>query len=119
MKWHLFTAELWLPQPPDEVFRFFANAWNLDALTPRWLNFEMLTPAPIVLQRDVLLDYRLRLRGIPFHWKSKITAWEPPNRFIDEQVRGPYRRWIHEHSFTAANGGTLCGDRVQYAVPGG
>jgi hypothetical protein len=71
------------------------------------------------MKQGALIDYRLRLRGIPIRWQSEITAWEPPHRFVDEQCRGPYRRWIHEHTFAGRDGGTLARDRVQYAVPGG
>lgn len=113
------AREIWLPQPPAEVFRFFADATNLEMLTPPWLGFSILTPAPIEMRAGTRIDYRLRLRGIPVRWQSEITVWEPPERFIDEQRRGPYRVWIHEHNFRPQGAGTLVGDRVQYAVPGG
>jgi ligand-binding SRPBCC domain-containing protein len=114
----LFTleAELWLPRQRDEVFRFFADAFNLEALTPPWLKFEVLTPRPIEMRVGLRIDYRLRLRGLPLRWQSEITAWEPPVRFVDEQRRGPYRAWIHEHTFEARDGGTLARDHVRYAV---
>lgn len=117
----LFTleAELWLPRPRDEVFRFFADALNLEALTPPWLKFEVLTPRPIEMRVGLRIDYRLRLRGLPLRWQSEITAWEPPVRFVDEQRRGPYRAWIHEHTFEERDGGTLARDMVQYDVIGG
>ena len=72
-----------------------------------------------MLFRSALIDYRLRLRGLPIRWRSEITTWQPPHRFVDEQRRGPYRMWIHEHTFTERDGGTLVGDHVRYAVPGG
>jgi len=112
-------AELWLPRPRHEVFRFFADARNLETLTPAWLNFEVLTSAPIEMRPGTLIDYKLRVHGIPLRWRSEISAWEPPFRFIDEQRRGPYRRWIHEHIFEEREGGTLCRDRVRYVVFGG
>jgi len=112
-------VELWLPRPRHEVFPFFADAQNLESLAPPWLNFEVLTPAPIKMRPGTLIDYKLRMRGIPLRWQSEISTWEPPFRFIDEQRRGPYRRWIHEHSFEERDGGTLCRDRVRYAVFGG
>jgi len=112
-------TELWLPHRRDEVFHFFADAFNLETLTPPWLKFEVLTPRPIVMRVGLQIDYRLRLRGLPLRWRSEITAWEPPGRFVDEQRRGPYRAWIHEHTFEEQDGGTLARDRVQYAVIGG
>jgi ligand-binding SRPBCC domain-containing protein len=112
-------AELWLPRPRDEVFRFFADAFNLEALTPPWLKFEVLTPRPIEMRVGLRIDYRLRLRGLPLRWQSEITAWEPPVRFVDEQRRGPYRAWIHEHTFEEEDGGTLARDVVRYDVIGG
>jgi ligand-binding SRPBCC domain-containing protein len=113
------TTEQWLPRPLAEVFTFFADAGNLDALTPPWLRFEILTPRPIEMRIGARIDYRLRLRGLPLRWQSEITAWQPPNRFVDEQRRGPYHVWIHEHSFAEQDGGTLVGDCVRYAVPCG
>ncbi len=113
------TAEQWLPRPVDEVFRFFADAGNLDALTPRWLRFEIVTPRPIEMKVGALIDYRLRLRGWPIRWQSEISDWSPPHRFVDEQRRGPYRLWHHTHTFAARDGGTLVRDVVRYDVPGG
>ena len=112
-------TELWLPHRRDEVFRFFADAFNLETLTPPWLKFEVLTPRPIEMRVGLQIDYRLRLRGLPLRWRSEITAWEPPGRFVDEQRRGPYRAWIHEHTFEDQDGGTLTRDQVHYAVIGG
>lgn len=79
----------------------------------------MLTPAPIRIEPGALIDYRLRLHGVPIRWQSRISVWEPPFHFVDEQIRGPYRRWHHEHFFEEVEGGTLCRDIVDYAVPGG
>ena len=113
------TSEVLPPRPPAEVFPFFADARNLERLTPPWLCFEVLTPEPIELRRSTTIDYRLRLRGVPVRWRSEITAWEPPFRFVDEQRRGPYRLWIHEHRFEEREGGTVASDHVRYAVWGG
>ena len=108
-----------LPRPLDEVFPFFSDARNLERLTPPWLRFSVLTPGPIEMRPGAAIDYRLRLRGVPLRWRSEITVWEPPVRFVDEQRRGPYRLWIHEHRFEEADGRTLAHDHVRYAVPGG
>jgi ligand-binding SRPBCC domain-containing protein len=108
-----------LPRPRPEVFAFFADAGKLQELTPPWLRFEVLTPRPIEIRPGALIDYRLRLRFIPIRWRTRIAVWEPPRRFVDEQLRGPYRLWIHEHTFEEDGDGTLCGDFVRYAVPFG
>jgi ligand-binding SRPBCC domain-containing protein len=119
MKDHLFNSELWLARSPTEIFPFFADAKNLGALTPPWLHFEILTAGHIEMGVGTLIDYRISLHGIPLRWRTRITAWEPPFRFVDEQIKGPYRRWIHEHRFAASDAGTLCYDQVRYAVLGG
>ena len=118
---NVFTLlnEVWLPSQIDEVFEFFSDPYNLEELTPPILRFEVLTPAPIRMAEGTLIDYKLRLRGIPVRWQSEITAWEPPVRFVDEQRRGPYSMWVHEHTFVEKDGGTLARDNVNYAVPGG
>jgi ligand-binding SRPBCC domain-containing protein len=113
------VSELWLPQPREKVFSFFADARNLQAITPPWLDFRIANPGPIEMKVGACIDYRLRVHGIPMRWQSEITAWEPPVRFVDEQRRGPYRSWIHEHTFEEKDGGTLVKDHVRYAVPGG
>ncbi|MEY2506303.1 MAG: hypothetical protein QOH01_632 [Verrucomicrobiota bacterium] len=111
-----FRTELWLPRPREEVFAFFADAANLDAITPPWVHFHTVTPAPIEMRPGTLIDHKLRVHGLPIRWQSRITVWEPPERFVDEQVRGPYRLWRHEHVFAVRDGGTLVQDRVQHAV---
>lgn len=112
-------AEVRLPRPIDDVFPFFADAHNLDRLTPPNLRFEILTPAPIEMGVGALIDYRIRLRAIPMGWRTRITEWDPPHGFADEQLRGPYRWWIHRHRFTPDGDGTIMTDAVDYAVPGG
>ncbi len=116
MKIRTFTTELWLPRPVTEVFSFFSNAANLDAITPPWLSFRMVGPPP-VMRAGIFIDYRLRVRGIPLGWRTRINVWEPPHRFVDEQIKGPYRQWIHEHTFESRDGGTVVRDKVEYAVP--
>lgn len=113
------STAAWLPHPVDEVFAFFGDAHNLNVLTPPWLDFEVITARPIEMRAGTLIDYRLKLRGIPIKWRTRISLWEPSRRFIDEQLRGPYREWIHTHSFEARDGGTLMTDAVRYRVPGG
>ena len=112
-----FSTELWPPLPPEKLFPFFADAANLDALTPPWLNFHIVTPPPIAMREGALIDYRLRVRGVPLRWRTRINIWQPPHRFVDEQLRGPYQQWLHEHTFEPRDGGTLACDRVRYAVP--
>lgn len=119
MKEFKLHAELFLPRPRAEVFAFFAEARNLEAITPAWLNFEVLTPAPIVLKPGALIDYRIRVHRIPLRWRTEITEWEPPHRFVDTQLRGPYRLWHHTHTFREQDGGTLCLDDVRYSPRGG
>jgi ligand-binding SRPBCC domain-containing protein len=119
MKVFTLTSKVWLPRPLDEVFPFFADARNLEELTPPWLRFEVLTPGPVSMAVGTRIAYRLRVHGIPIRWQSEITAWQPPHRFVDEQAHGPYRLWIHEHRFSERNGNTLAEDFVRYAVYGG
>jgi ligand-binding SRPBCC domain-containing protein len=119
MKIYQLETEIWLPKPRDEVFEFFADPANLESLTPGWLRFEMITKMPGVIKKGIRLDYRLRVHGMPINWQSVISDWEPPYRFVDQQTRGPYRLWLHEHKFIEHSGGTLVGDKVEYSVPGG
>ena len=119
MKTFTFDSKLWVPRKLDEVFPFFTDALNLEEITPPWLQFRVVSPAPVRMQVGTEIDYRLKLRGIPLHWRSKITGWNPPYRFIDEQIAGPYRSWVHEHKFQEVGGHTLCEDHVEYSVFGG
>lgn len=114
-----FESRLWLPSQRDEVFRFFSQAFNLEEITPPWLQFQVVTKPPIPMHPGTEIDYRLKIRGIPIRWRSRITVWDPPYRFVDEQIHGPYRLWIHEHRFHESSGGTLCEDLVRYSVYGG
>jgi len=103
----------------EETFAFFADAGNLEEITPPWLHFEILTPRPIVMGVGTLIEYRLRLHGVPFSWRTEIAAWQPPVRFVDRQLAGPYHHWHHEHLFRAVPGGTEVRDRVHYCPRGG
>jgi ligand-binding SRPBCC domain-containing protein len=116
----LLETEILLPGlRPEDVFPFFADARNLQKLTPPWLSLAVETASPIDLREGTLVDYRLRLHGLPLRWRSAITRWEPPLLFEDTQVRGPYRLWRHTHRFEAREGGTLASDCVVYDMIGG
>ena len=119
MKIFDYDSEVWLAASPARVFEFFSDARNLERLTPPTLHFEVLTPAPIELAVGTLIDYRLRVHGFPLRWRSEITVWDPPYRFVDEQRTGPYRLWRHQHTFSDSAGGTLAEDHVEYALLGG
>jgi len=108
-----------LPVPREAIFAFFADATNLQRLTPPWLQFYIVTPTPIAMRSGAMIDYRLRLHGLTLRWRSRIAVWDPPLSFVDEQVRGPYRSWRHEHLFEVTDAGTLCRDLVDYRVLGG
>jgi ligand-binding SRPBCC domain-containing protein len=114
-----YRGELSIAGASHDVFSFFADAANLEKITPPWLNFHMLTPQPVQMRVGATIDYRLRVRGLPLRWRTLITCWEPSTRFVDEQVRGPYRIWIHEHTFEQQGQKTLARDHVRYAPPGG
>lgn len=118
MRTHVYESEMVLPRARGEVFPFFADAHNLERITPPFLGFRVRTPRPIGMREGVLIDYSLRLRGLPLRWRTRISMWEPESCFVDEQVRGPYRTWVHTHTFEDHPGGTLCLDRVEYAYVG-
>lgn len=115
----VFESSQWLGRPLAEVFDFFSSENNLEAITPPWLNFRVLGKSTERIERGTLIDYRLRISGIPFRWRTEIEIWEPGRVFVDNQVRGPYARWHHTHTFTAENGGTRMDDRVIYRLPFG
>ena len=105
-----------VPAAVEEAFAFFADAWNLESITPPWLRFRIVE-APQTLERGSLLVYRLRLFGVPIRWRTEIVEWQPPFRFTDLQVEGPYRRWEHTHRLRPVDGGTEIHDRVVYRLP--
>ena len=113
----VLRTEVFVPKPIQEVFAFFSDARNLERLTPPWVGFRILTPTPIEMRAGALIDYRIRVRGVPLRWRTAITVWEPPFRFVDLQLRGPYVWWHHEHRFEAEAGGTRVMDTVEYKAP--
>ncbi|MDX2116434.1 MAG: SRPBCC family protein [Planctomycetota bacterium] len=114
---HELRVEQMIPLPVERVFPFFENPENLEAITPPLLNFRIVTPRPIEMRKGALIDYRLKIRGVPTGWRTLISEYDPPHRFEDRQVRGPYRTWIHLHTFEAVEGGTLMRDIVRYELP--
>jgi ligand-binding SRPBCC domain-containing protein len=119
VKTHLLEREQMLHAPVDRVFEFFSEARNLERITPGWLHFEVQTPAPITMAAGTEIRYRLRIRGVPLRWISRIELWERNAAFVDVQLSGPYRLWHHRHEFTAVGENTLVRDRVHYALPFG
>lgn len=113
---HTLRREQRLPGAPEAVFGFFADAHNLEAITPRLLRLRVLTPAPIVMGAGTRISYRLRVHGVPVKWLTEITAWEPPYRFVDEQRDGPYALWQHTHTFEADGDATVMRDLVRYRI---
>ncbi len=116
---YTFRGEQWLDRSLPEVFAFFSEARNLEAITPPWLRFEVRTVSTAQIQSGTLIRYRLSLRGIPFGWTTQIRSWNPPHRFTDVQLSGPFALWHHTHTFHERNGGTLIKDVVRYRVPFG
>ncbi|HEY3307357.1 MAG TPA: SRPBCC family protein [Desulfuromonadaceae bacterium] len=115
---HTLKFNLTLALPRQTIFDFFADAANLGAITPPELDFAILSSLPITMGPGAIISYRLKLFGFPFNWKSKITAWAPPDYFIDEQVEGPYRQWIHRHTFSdGPNNSTVIDDEVRFRLP--
>lgn len=115
---HILTRKLILDLPRGQVFEFFADAGNLELITPPELKFHIITPQPIEMRRGALIDYRLKMRGLPITWKTEISDWNPPVSFIDRALKSPYKQWIHRHAFTEnADGSTEIEDIVSYRLP--
>ena len=113
-KAYIFEQQMTIDKPLADVFVFFSRAENLQLLTPSWLKFRILTPLPIKMEAGTIIDYSLSLFGIPFKWKTEISVWQPPHRFIDSQIKGPYKKWIHQHRFEPFENKTIMYDRVEY-----
>ncbi len=116
---YVLEREVSLPATREKLFPFFADARNLERLTPPSLRFEIMTPGPIEMRTGAIIDYRLQLAGLRFRWRTVIETWEPPVRFVDVQDKGPYALWRHTHTFDETPDGTRMRDRVEYALPFG
>jgi ligand-binding SRPBCC domain-containing protein len=113
----LLSREQWIERPIEDVFAFHSDASNLERITPPWLQFSVITAAPITMRAGTVIDYRLRWHVFPLRWTTRIEVWDPPHRFVDIQLRGPYRLWHHTHTFEERHGGTLIRDEVRYQLP--
>lgn len=116
---HLLLREQVVPGAPQDVFEFYADAANLERITPAWLGFRIVSSPPIEMAAGTLIEYRLKLHGVPVRWLTRIETWEPGKRFVDVQVEGPYRLWHHTHTFEPHREGTRVRDQVRYALPVG
>jgi ligand-binding SRPBCC domain-containing protein len=117
---HVLRREQRFPRPPEDVFPFFADARNLETITPPSLGFSVTTPGTIEMRPGALIEYRLKLHSVPVGWRTTIAVWDPPHRFVDVQIKGPYRLWHHTHDFEPdGSGGTVMRDTVRYALPFG
>lgn len=114
---HVLEREQLVPRPRSELFDFFSDAGNLERLTPASMSFKIKTPQPITMREGTLIDYEIRLFGVPMKWRTLIDEWRPEEKFVDLQLRGPYSLWRHTHTFEEVDGGTMVRDRVEYALP--
>jgi ligand-binding SRPBCC domain-containing protein len=117
MRTHALDLEQRIARPLTDVFAFFSQARNLERITPPWLRFNLVGEGPGQLSEGSLIDYRLRVHGVPLRWTSLIEVWEPGTAFVDRQLRGPYRLWRHRHEFVATGRDTIVRDHVRYALP--
>ena len=112
----IVEAEQWIKRPIGEVFEFFSDARNLERITPDFLKFKVLSMSTPVIGPGTIITYKLRVRGVPISWKSRIDGWNPPHGFSDTQILGPYKKWLHVHDFYEKDGGTVLWDRVEYKL---
>lgn len=117
MKKYILKREQFISKPLKEVFSFFEKPENLTEITPKNLGFTILNSTPIKMEKDALISYRIKLLGIPVYWQTRISDYNAPHSFTDEQLKGPYSLWIHSHTFSESNGGTLMKDEVLYSIP--
>lgn len=115
--WEEFLDSCWVPQPLEKVFQFFSQAENLETITPPWVGFHVVSKSTDSIQKGTLIDYRLKVHGVPVRWRTEIAEWNPPHRFTDIQLKGPYQKWHHTHTFESLKGGTLIQDQVLYRLP--
>lgn len=116
MSEQLLEREQRVELPIEQTFELYGDAAKLERLTPAFLNFRVVSPAPVVMGVGTLIEYRLRLHGVPIRWLTRIEQWEPPHGFVDRQVSGPYALWHHTHEFEADGDATLIRDRVRYRI---
>lgn len=116
---HQLEQEQRVSAPLDEVFAFFGRPENLARITPGWLGFRILTPSPVAMREGAIIDYEVKLGPVPTRWRSMITTFDPPHRFVDEQLDGPYSFWHHTHEFEASGDETIIRDRILYLMPFG
>jgi ligand-binding SRPBCC domain-containing protein len=115
---HILRREITIDLPRAEVFDFFSKAENLEKITPPDLGFNIITPQPIAMAKGSIIEYRISMSGIPMNWKTLISKWDPPHEFVDEQLSGPYKQWIHRHTFVEAGAdSTVIEDEVRYRLP--
>lgn len=112
------NSELFIDLPIEKVFDFFSKPENLGKVTPKSMAFQIVSPLPLQMKKGTIIDYKIKVMGIPMKWRTEITDWNPPFGFQDTQIRGPYRRWVHTHTFEEAEGGTMMRDHVEYLPPG-
>jgi ligand-binding SRPBCC domain-containing protein len=119
MKVYTLESEMLAPVSVQEAFEIFEDPYNLARITPSWLHFRITSKEKVEIRKGAEINYSIRWAGIPLSWKTIVTEYEPPFFFVDEQARGPYRYWRHRHTFRPSEGGTVVGDRVEYALPFG